>query len=169
MILPLNSVARALTAPLVACLFVVVSGCPGPPSSDLVAITDFELKLPDRDGPSGCDQSVKPEDVGCTTVCKPCQTSICLDGEWVPDNVEMPKEICDPPDLPENRPFGCPRTGHGLLPSRMSHLLLIGLTSDRRGNTSTVFNVGSSVKVPGTEDPQTVVTTPSLPFGPTAG
>lgn len=111
----MNSVAQALTTLLVVCLFAVALGCPGRPSVDPVAISDFKLKLPDRDGPSGCDESERPKDVGCTTLCKPCLTSFCVDGKWVREKIEFGEE-CDPLDL-DFPPSGCPRTQSGFCPA----------------------------------------------------
>ena len=76
------SVSLALTTVLVAGLFVAFGCDRQPPQPPLQAhlIPDIPLKVVTVNG-SGCE-SEKPDDLGCTTLCKPCVTFICVEGEW---------------------------------------------------------------------------------------
>ena len=118
------SVSMALTTVLVAGLFVAF-GCDGQlpqlPQPPLQAhlISDIPLKVVTANG-SGCE-SEKPEDIGCTTLCKPCVTFICVEGEWERLDIDYPDGLCDPPNLPDPPPLsGCPRTAEGFCPAECS-------------------------------------------------
>ena len=114
---------------LVAFLF--VAGCDWTGgSNDSVAASGWKLKLPeapdwklkDPDIPDTkpCD-TPKPNDIGCTTICKPCKTFVCNNGEWESVDIDSPDFICDPPSGPSAPdPFGCPRGGNGFCPAECS-------------------------------------------------
>jgi hypothetical protein len=105
---------------LIGCLAIclaIVQGCDEgdqeqPPVDVSVtrAIGDFKMKLPDPpkpDPPTPCT-TPKPDDIGCNFVCKPCVTFICVDGEWVRDEIDFPEGMCD--SSPGLEPVGCPLT-----------------------------------------------------------
>jgi len=66
--------------------------------------------------PSKCTDP-RPSDIGCSRLCKPCTTFVCLDGEWKPQEITFPEGLCDPRgDL--DPPFKtCPRTSTGFCPA----------------------------------------------------
>ncbi len=37
----------------------------------------------------------KPKNIGCTTVCKPCKTYVCVNGAWVPTDLDWPDRLCE--------------------------------------------------------------------------
>jgi len=121
-------VSTILMTPLIACLLVIL-GCNGETTTDeptgrpitgLAALADLPLRVVAMKGSSGCVEE-KPDDIGCTTMCKPCVTFVCREGEWESLDIGFPDEICDPPDIPSGPgPFGCPRTPEGFCPAECS-------------------------------------------------
>ena len=104
-----SSVSITLMTPLVACLFVAL-GCDGEPEQTRPTFVGPQtlISVEHFNGGSACEEE-RPEDVGCTTICKPCLTWLCLDGEWVSEDISPPDFICDPPDLPDAPPISaCP-------------------------------------------------------------
>lgn len=106
----------ALKLMLVVCL-AVVAGCENGDQeqsdgdvSVTRAIGDFKLQLPEppEPDPSRRCTEPKPDDIGCSLVCKPCVTFVCVDGEWVRQEIDFPEGICDPASTPE--PVACPLT-----------------------------------------------------------
>lgn len=93
-----------------------------PPIRGELAITDLQVKLdagePSTE-PQACTQP-KPDNLGCTTVCKPCITWICVDGEWQREPIEWDDGLCSPPDPEEPGPFACPRDETGFCPAECS-------------------------------------------------
>lgn len=52
----------------------------------------------------------RPDNIGCTTLCKPCKTWICLDGEWVGQDISPPDFVCNGSTVGLGEdPFACPR------------------------------------------------------------
>jgi hypothetical protein len=71
-------------------------------------IADFKIKLPTRATDAEC-KTPKPRTVGCTTVCKPCEFSVCVNGKWVREQVDT-RDFCKPPSkggVPGEEGFGC--------------------------------------------------------------
>ena len=90
----------------------------GGPATSGLAIADFKLDLRTVANPkteAACSAVVKPPDIGCTTLCKPCKTSVCQNGEWVRIDIATP-ELCKgrPGGTP---PSACPRTPEGFCPA----------------------------------------------------
>ncbi|MGH9429403.1 MAG: hypothetical protein ACRD2L_24220, partial [Terriglobia bacterium] len=84
---PFRATLLVLLAALVGVLFFKlpnVNPSPVPPKAPepRLALSDFVLDIHNIDGSSGCKKE-KPKDIGCTTVCKPCVTWVCRNGEWV--------------------------------------------------------------------------------------
>ena len=86
-----------------------VSGCPGSRTNGLPTfeLSDLSIKVPDPPATMKCDPAERPDDIGCTTICKPCKTSFCVDGQWVPEDIDT-SELCQRPGtgIP---PSCCPR------------------------------------------------------------
>lgn len=80
---------------------------PVPGVTTEISIPDFQIAVFPEHESEGCDESEKPDDVGCTTICKPCKTFVCVDGEWQPTDIKPPEDLCEPRggSLP---PRGCP-------------------------------------------------------------
>ena len=110
--------SRSAFAPLMLLVtaLLITSGCDGVTGTrEAVAIPDIAISTEFANGFSGCT-TPKPDDIGCTTMCKPCITSFCVNKTWVRQDIDWPPEICEPrPDpLP---PTGCPRTDTGFCPA----------------------------------------------------
>ncbi len=119
-------VSKTLMALLAVSLFVAL-GCDRERTEEAVGFSDvpintgpLKLKLDELNDPSECDPEERPEDIGCTTLCKPCVTSLCLDGKWVAEHVEIPKDLCEPPEPDDPGPFGCPSGDFGFCPAECS-------------------------------------------------
>lgn len=103
-----RSILRVVALPVI--LSLPVLGCTGggeagddsgPPSGS-VAISDFELRTdlgeayeppqPGQIDPEFCPHP-KPDDIGCTTIGKPCVRFRCQDGEWVREEITYPAFI----------------------------------------------------------------------------
>jgi hypothetical protein len=78
--------------------------------------TDVRVLDPGRGGSTDQCTSPRPPDIGCSRICKPCVTSVCVDGEWERVDIDFPDGFCDrgPMDPPFNT---CPRTGTGFCPA----------------------------------------------------
>ena len=107
-----------------AALFVVVLfgvGCNGEVAPrSAIPITDLKLKLPDSPDTTAC-KLPKPADIGCTTICKPCKTFVCQNGEWEPHDVEPPEFVCDSSRGSNGQDISaCPRSSTGFCPAECS-------------------------------------------------
>lgn len=79
-----------------------------------LALTDFEVRFPE---PPQAQQAKlaqnctepKPPDLGCTTLCKPCVTFRCVDGEWVRDEIDW-GILCEPRSPQDPGPTACRRS-----------------------------------------------------------
>jgi hypothetical protein len=112
---------RIILIGLAAASLFVALGCQNEPASPPAnrtlspvdssrLIADFKIKLPLRatDVTAQC-KTPKPATVGCTTVCKPCVFSVCLNGEWVRHEVDT-RDLCKNPTgggVPEEEGFAC--------------------------------------------------------------
>lgn len=85
------------------------------------AITDMPMKLDmGRPEPVGCPPP-KPQNVGCTTICKPCKFWVCVEGEWKAENLTWPSGTCDGPNVDfGDDPSACPRRLDGFCPAECS-------------------------------------------------
>ena len=83
--------------------------------ADLPIKVDWQIP-----SPTACLEP-RPDDIGCTTLCKPCKTWFCTDGEWVPHDISTPDFICDPPTSGfGDDPFACPKSPEGFCPAECS-------------------------------------------------
>lgn len=73
------------------------------------ALSDLQVRIPSPPAQmrQACTEP-KPPDLGCTTLCKPCITFHCVDGEWVESSIDWGM-ICDPPAPTGGPPVVCPR------------------------------------------------------------
>ncbi len=119
---------RMIGTTLAATCALAITGCPreSPPPKGLVSdvqikLDTFTADLDVRHDPSQCS-APRPENIGCTTLCKPCIVWVCQDGQWERlDLSTMDDEICEPidrPDAPD--PFACPRDENGFCPAECS-------------------------------------------------
>jgi hypothetical protein len=53
---------------------------------------DLAIRFPPFPRPA-CDDP-EPASFGCTTLCKPCKRYVCVEGEWIPIEVEPPEGLC---------------------------------------------------------------------------
>ena len=119
-----NPVTKTLSVLVALCL--VASGCDDrAPTGGSVLVSDLKVNLGplkvklDRDNdPADCTQP-RPADIGCTTLCKPCVTWICVDGQWERFRIETP-DLCEPREPTDPGPFGCPRDETGFCPAECS-------------------------------------------------
>lgn len=97
------------------------------PHETAPALPEFEINvaplvasLDTANPPTGCAQP-RPDNIGCSLLCKPCIVWICQNNRWVQRSVETPKEICE-----RRRPGGgprltaCPRTSEGFCAAECS-------------------------------------------------
>lgn len=85
-----------------------------------LALGDLPLKFDAGSSEQRCTEP-KPDDIGCTTLCKPCKIWICIDGEWDSDDFDWSGEICDGFDIDlGDDPAACPRTAEGFCPAECS-------------------------------------------------
>lgn len=79
----------------------------------------LKVKLDEINPPLECSDP-RPEDQGCTTLCKPCRIFVCIDAEWVAESIDFPEGLCDPIDPAGPRPNGCPRDETNFCPAECS-------------------------------------------------
>ena len=70
----------------------------------------------------GC-QPPRPDDIGCSVLCKPCITFVCVEASWTAERIDFPDEICNPPGGgggPGPDMTACPRSDTGFCPAECS-------------------------------------------------
>jgi len=93
----------------------------GNPFADLATAGDLKVFDPSIAGRTAGCEGPKPSDIGCTTLCKPCITYICLDGEWQAQRIDFPDEICRPIRTGSGpSATACPRGPNGFCPAECS-------------------------------------------------
>jgi hypothetical protein len=103
-------------------MIVVFTGCQsGPTPPQTTAISDLKIKLPaTTETASSACPSPKPQNIGCTTLCKPCVTWICVGGKWERQDIDT-SELCKPSGTSGGiPPTACPRTATGFCPAECS-------------------------------------------------
>jgi hypothetical protein len=106
----------------------LLSSCGPPPSpgnggnsGGNVPISSFTLNLAplqvrlDSVFPSRFCRAPRPQNRGCGAVCKPCVVFVCRNGQWQPEPMNWPEEICEP--RPGIQPVACPRESGGFCPA----------------------------------------------------
>lgn len=88
--------------------------------TDLVARGGMKVFDPERIGQTEGCSGPKPDDIGCTTICKPCITFICSDGEWQAERIDFPDELCKPIGGGGPSATACPRGPTGFCPAECS-------------------------------------------------
>lgn len=91
------------------------------PFADMINRGDMKVFDPTLAGQTQGCIGPKPRDIGCTTLCKPCITFVCSDGEWKSDRIDFPDDICEPRGGgggPSST--ACPRTDTGFCPAECS-------------------------------------------------
>ena len=75
-------------------------------------MADLRINLSGFSSSSECEGD-KPPDIGCTTLCKPCVTWVCEDGDWVRLDLTMSGDpMCTGSNAPGGSdPAACPRRG----------------------------------------------------------
>ena len=110
---------RLSLLPVLALLLLFTYACEREPLAvEGLAIPDIAIDTT-VNGHSSCPAN-KPDDIGCTTMCKPCITWQCVNREWVRVDIDWSDGICDPLSPPDPPPFSCPRTPEGFCPAECS-------------------------------------------------
>ena len=112
-----NIITVVMTIFIMASLF---TGCDNGGRTDLkrpkIAVSDLKMELPKSPISPACELP-KPEDLGCTTICKPCVTWVCKEGKWERLDIQNP-DICGSNGGPGSPPpSACPRTDTGFCPA----------------------------------------------------
>lgn len=82
--------------------------------ADLAGIHVLDMSVGEE--PADCAEP-RPADIGCGAICKPCVSSVCIDGEWERVEIIPPEELCAPRG-PMDPPFNaCPRTPDSFCPA----------------------------------------------------
>ena len=99
-----------LAIALTACDPTPSDGQGGGMNVSAVALQDVPIKVDWRIPNDPMCLEPQPDDIGCTTLCKPCLTFQCEDGEWVGINIDPPDFVCNP-DFPGSGDdlTACPR------------------------------------------------------------
>jgi hypothetical protein len=85
-----------------------------------VALADLPVKVDPGPLDPACP-GPRPDNIGCTTLCKPCKIFLCIDGEWRAEDLPWPDGVCDGPEIDlGDDPFACPRSPEGFCPAECS-------------------------------------------------
>lgn len=96
---------------------------PTPPAEPprLIDVSGVKVLDPGRGGSSSeCNPAERPRDIGCSRICKPCVTFVCIDGEWEPLRMDFPDGLCDPRPPLDPPITACPRSSTGFCPAECS-------------------------------------------------